>query len=51
MSPYIIDDPDYTPPAPECDGGKWLAEHIEANLREMMGDEFFEWVEAVTPES
>ena len=45
MSPYIIDDPDYIPPAPECDGGKWLAEHIEQNLREGMGGlaEFFDW--------
>ena len=39
------DDPAYIPPAPECDGGKWLARHIEETLREMMGDEFFEGVE------
>lgn len=41
MSPYHppSDDPAYIPPAPECDGGKWLARHIEANLREGMGDD------------
>jgi len=39
------DDPAYIPPAPVCDGGEWLAQHIKRNLLELMGEELWEMVE------